>query len=250
MKILIKSQLDLEKMRQGGQIAARILNELAESVKPGITTADIENLAQKLIADAGVKASFQGFHGYPAATCVSINDEVVHGIPSKNRLINEGDILGIDLGIFYEGFHTDTAVTVAVGNIDEKSRKLMQATEKSLYEGIKQAKIGHHLGDISNAVQKVLDTASLGIIKDLTGHGVGKNLQESPAIPNYGKPGTGPELKEGMVLAIEPMATLGDYRVDVLSDGWTIATRDGSRSAHYEHTVAITKNGPEILTKE
>jgi len=243
----LKTKEEIAKMRDGGKIAASVLVKLAELSKPGITTAELDSEAEKMIHQAGAEPSFKGFSGYPAATCISINDEIVHGIPST-RVVKEGDLIGIDVGVFYKGFHTDTAITVGVGKILPEEEKLIFVTKASLETGIKAAKAGAHLGDIQAAIQEVIDRAGYGIIRDLTGHGVGRQLQEPPLIPNYGKRGTGPVLEEGMTIAIEPMVSLGDYRVEILPDGWTIASKDHSVTAHFEHTIAVTKNGAEILT--
>lgn len=236
-------------MREGGKIAARILKLLAENVKPGMTTKELDILAAKEIKKAGVKASFLGHAGYPASICTSINSEVVHGIPS-GRILREGDILGIDLGILYQGFHTDTAVTIGLGRIDFAKKELIRITKKALDEGMSIIKPGIHLGDICHRVQKIIEGAGFGVIRDLAGHGIGRELQENPSIPNFGRPGAGPILKEGMALAIEPMVSQGDWHVKILKDGWTVATADGSLSAHFEQTVAVTKEGYEVLTKK
>lgn len=248
MEISLKTKEDLAKMRAGGKIASRILDELKEKVRPGVTTQDLENLAADLINKAKVKASFKGFHNYPSSICVSLNEEVVHGIPGP-RILKLGDIVGLDIGIFFQGFHTDTAITCPVGKISEEAEKLLKYTQKALLEGIKCCRAGHFLGDVQFTIQKTLEEAGLGVVRDLVGHGVGRDLQEAPPIPNFGKPGTGPKLKEGMTLAIEPMATCGDWHVRILDDGWTVVTVDQSLSAHFEHTIAITQTDPEILTK-
>lgn len=247
-KISIKTNEEIAKMRRGGKIAARVLDELSKITKPGVSTLDLESLAESIITKTGAKPSFKGFKGYPAATCISINEEVVHGIPS-DRLIDEGDIVGIDVGVYLEGYHTDTAITVAVGEIDERTRKLINVTKQSLLNGLAKIKDGAYLGDAQEKIQKTIESAGFGVIRDLTGHGVGRELQEAPSIPNYGQKGKGLLLQEGMTLAIEPMAAMGDWHVDSLADGWTIVTADGKPSAHFEHTIVVTKNGFEILTK-
>ncbi len=247
-RILIKTSDDLKQMREGGKIAARILNLLAKEVKEKITTGTLDQIARREIAKAGGKPSFLGHLGYPAAICTSINNEVVHGIPGSKPL-REGDIIGIDLGIFYRGFHNDTAITVGVGVIDYKKKNLLEITQKALDEGLKSVKPGIHLGDIQSRIQGIVEGAGFSVIRDLAGHGVGKELQEPPSIPNFGIKGSGPIIKEGMVLAIEPMVAAGDWHVKILPDGWTVVTADGSNAAHYEHTVAVTRDGYEILTK-
>ena len=247
--INIKSASELEIMREGGKIAARILKMVADSCKEGITTKELDILAAREIKKAKVKASFLGHAGYPASICVSVNSEVVHGIPG-GRILREGDIVGIDLGIFHRGFHSDTATTVNVGKIDFAKKELIKITSNALKEAISMVRPGVHLGDIQNRIQKIIEGAGFGVIRDLAGHGIGCNLQEMPSIPNFGKRGTGPILKAGMVLAIEPMVSLGDWHVKILKDGWTVATIDGSLSAHFEHTIAVTNDGCEVLTQE
>lgn len=247
MKIELKSKDDLSKMRLGGKIASRILNKLCRQIRPGVATASLDERARKLVADAGARPSFLGYHGYPAALCISVNSEVVHGIPGS-RVLDEGDIVGLDMGVYYQGFHTDTAKTMAVGKISPEARKLMQVTKKALERGIAAARAGAHLGDVQNAIQTEIETAGFGIVRDLAGHGVGRELQEPPSIPNFGKPGTGPILREGMTLALEPMVCEGNGAIKILSDGWTVVTAEGSLSAHFEHTIAITKSGAEVLT--
>jgi methionyl aminopeptidase len=246
--VAIKNAVEIDKMRRGGKLAAQVLDELSRAIKPGVSTLDLDFLAESIIARTGAKPSFKGFHGYPAATCISINDEVVHGIPS-DRIIEDGDIVGIDVGVYLEGFHTDTAITVPVGNVEERSKKLINVTKQSLLNGLAKIKAGAYLGDAQEKIQKTIESAGFGVIRDLTGHGVGKELQEAPSIPNYGQKGKGLLLQEGMTLAIEPMASMGDWHVDSLSDGWTVVTADGQPSAHFEHTIVVTKNGFEILTK-
>ena len=248
MKIDLKTPKEIEIMRAGGKIASYILNELKKSIKPGITTKEIENMTDKLVERNKVKASFKGYRKYPSSICISINEEVVHGLPS-NRVLKEGDIVSLDLGIFHNGFHTDTAKTFPVGEITPQARKLIEITKKALQEGIKDSREGNFLGNVQNTIQNVIEKEGFGIVKDLVGHGVGKNLQESPAIPNYGKPGTGPKLQEGMTLAIEPMVAVGGWEVKISKDRWTVVTADKSLSAHFEHTIAVTKKGPIILTE-
>ncbi|MFA6493192.1 MAG: type I methionyl aminopeptidase [Patescibacteria group bacterium] len=248
MKIELKTEQEIAKMRLGGKIASRILKTLESSTKEGVTTNELDKLGETLILEAGAKPSFKGFANYPNSVCVSVNDEVVHGIPGS-RVLKNGDVVGLDIGVYYQGFHTDTALTTIVGEASVQSKKLLEITRQSLEKAIKMCKEGVFLGDISSVIQKTVEKEGFGVIRDLVGHGVGRNLQEDPPIPNYGKPGTGPILKEGMTLAIEPMVSAGDWHVNVLDDGWTVVTRDGSLSAHFEHTIAIGKTGAEILTK-
>lgn len=245
--INIKTPDQINIMRQGGHKLALIRDELATLVKSGITTKYLDEIAHKQILEAGGTPSFLDFEGYPASICTSVNEEVVHGIPSQRALKN-GDIIGIDVGMKYKGFHNDTAITVPVGNITEEQKKLLEVTKNSLQKGIQQIKEGAYLGDIQNAIESEINKYNYGIVRELTGHGVGRELQEEPAIPNYGEKGTGPILKTGMVLAIEPMVTLGTWKINILSDGWTIVTADNSDCAHFEHTVAVTKNGHIVLT--
>ncbi len=247
-----KTQEEIEKIREGGKIHTRILQQTAKLAKPGISTWELNAFAEAEILKAGGRPSFKGYgpkgHQFPAGLCTSLNSVVVHGVPSKNQVLKEGDILGLDIGMEYKGLYTDTAITVAVGNITKEAQRLLELTKKALSIGIEQARIGNKVGDISAAVQKVADDNHLGIIRDLVGHGVGHAVHEDPQVPNYGKKGAGPELKEGLVIAIEPMFTLGTDDIFIEDDGWTVTTRDQSLAAHFEHTVAITKNGPEILT--
>ena len=248
MKISLKTPEEIAKMRAAGEIAGRILNELKKTAKVGMTTKELDEIALKKILETGSKPSFLGFSGYPGAICISVNDEVVHGIPGK-RVLREGDIVGLDIGVFKNGYHADTAITFGLGKITPEAEKLLLVTCEALQEGLNECQAGKYLGDVQNKIQTVIEKANFGIVKDLTGHGIGQNLQEPPSIPNYGHPGSGPKLEVGMTLAIEPMVTLGDWHVQTLKDNWTIVTRDHSLSAHFEHTVAITANGPQILTE-
>lgn len=245
--IIRKSKTEVEKMKSAGQIVARVLKELSGMVEPGITTRDLDNEAEKIIRDAGAYPTFKGYHGYPASICASINDEVVHGIPS-NRKLREGDIIGIDCGATYQGYVGDSAVTVPVGNVSDKVKRLMETTRESLFKAIEQCRVGNRLGDVCNAVQAFVEPLGYSVVRNYCGHGIGRAMHEEPQVPNYGRPGTGPVLREGWVLAIEPMINLGRHDVKVLSDGWTVITMDGQPSAHFEHTVAITQDGPQILT--
>lgn len=246
--ITIKSKSEIDKMRAAGAVVAAALAEVTSSIIPGkTTTLDLDNLAEAVIVGHGAIPSFKGYRGYPAVICVSVNDEVVHGIPGVRRL-EEGDIVGIDLGAILDGYHGDSAMTVAVGEVSDEAKKLMRITRESLFAGIKEAKVGNRLGDISHAIQVHAEKNGFSVVRDLVGHGIGRNMHEDPQIPNYGKAGKGPILEEGMALAIEPMLNAGGYQIVVRPDNWTIVTKDGSNSAHFEHTVAITKHGPDILT--
>lgn len=247
-KINLKISEQIEIMRQGGKIAAQVLETLRNKAKVGMTTKELDQIAEDIIAQAGAKPSFKGFQGYPAAICTSINDEIVHGIPSEREL-QDGDILGLDVGVLYKGFHTDTAISVPIGKIDSTKQKLIEITKLSLDQAIQEIKPGIPLGDIQALIQKIIEDAGFTVVEDLTGHGVGRNLQEAPSIPNYGTKGKGLILEEGMTLAFEPMVTNGSAEIAVLDDGWTIVTTDGSLSAHFEHTIAVTKNGCIILTE-
>ena len=244
---LIKTDEEIEIMREGGRILSQIVKEIKTQIKAGQKTKEIEKIAQKLFKKYHVKSSFLGHNGYPAHLCVSLNEEIVHGIPSE-RKIKDGDLVSIDMGIKYQGLNTDTALTVGIGNISKKDKKLIRITRESLAAGIKQARLGNRIGDISFAIQKKVERAGFSVIRDCTGHGIGRELHEKPTIPNFGSQNTGPQLMAGMTLAIEPMVATGGFETKVLADGWTIATRDNSRTAHFEDTILITPNGPEFLT--
>lgn len=248
-RIELKSPADIDKMRQAGRIAGRALGEVGRIVRPGVTTQELDRAAERLIREAGALPTFLGYRGYPASICVSINEEVVHGLPSPKRVIREGDIVSVDLGATFQGFVGDTAATFAAGGISETSRRLMDATRRSLEMGIKKMHAGSRLGDVSNAIQVCAEAEGFGVIRDYVGHGIGRAMHEEPAVPNHGEAGTGMRLDVGLVLALEPMITEGTWKVKVMPDGWTVVTSDGKRSAHFEHTVAITENGPEILTR-
>jgi len=245
--IVIKTASELDAMRRVNQMTARVRDALANHVQPGITTLELGNLAQKMIRDMGGTSAFYGYHGFPGQVCTSVNDEVVHGIPG-HRVLKEGDIVSIDTGVCFEGFIGDTAITVAVGEIDGEKQRLMDVTQASLDAGIAKAVEGNRVGDISNAIQTVVEEAGFSVVRDFVGHGIGKDMHEDPQIPNFGKPGRGPKLKAGMTLAIEPMVNLGKNKVRILDDKWTVVAKDGSPSAHFEHTVAVGKITPEILT--
>ncbi len=246
--VIIKLPEEIEKARASNKIVAEVLSRIKEKVKPGIKTKELDKLAEEITEKRGAKPAFKGYRGFPYALCVSVNEQVVHGMPS-DRILEEGDIVGFDFGIYYNGFFGDAAVTLPVGKISESAAKLIKVTEQSLYKGIAQAKIGNRLGAISAAVQSTVENNGFSVVRDYVGHGIGKNLHEDPQIPNFGKKDRGIELKSGMILAIEPMVNEKDYKVKVLSDDWTVVTVDGSLSAHFEHSVAITENGPDILSK-
>ena len=246
--VQLKSKSEIEQMRKAGAIVGQILNELGEMVKPGVSTADLDLFSQLRAKEFGAKLAFKGYQGYPFTLCTSVNDEVVHTFPSE-RLLVEGDIISLDLGLIWQGWQSDSAITVAVGAISKEAEKLIKITEEALWKGIEQVKPGNTIGDIGAAIQKYAEKAGFGVVRDLTGHGIGRKLHEPPAIPNYGKPHRGLTLQKGMVIAIEPMLTLGDYQVETdKTDHWTIRTCDGSWAAQFEHTVAITDHGHRVLT--
>ena len=246
--ISLKNQKEIQIMRAGGKISARVLEILKNSIKSGITTQELDDIAEREILKAGGKPAFKGHGGFPATICTSINNEIVHGIPG-DKVIKEGDLVGIDLGTLYNGYYSDTAITVPCGKVPKDAQKLLDITKKSLDNAILAVRPGIHLGDIQALIQKTVENAGFGVIRDLSGHGVGKELQESPSIPNFGKKGTGLILKEGMTLAIEPMVAMGDWHVKTLSDDWTVVTADNSLTAHFEHTILVTSTGAEVLTK-
>jgi len=246
--VIIRKPDEIEKIRESNIIVAEILEALKEEVKVGITTEELNEYSEELARRWGAKPAFKGYRGYPYALCTSINEEVVHGMPSRRRL-KEGDIISLDFGVYYKGFYGDAAITVPVGQVSEGARKLIRVTEEALYKGIAEARAGNRLGDISAAVQTHVERAGFSVVREFVGHGIGSELHEDPQIPNFGTRGRGVLLKEGMVLAIEPMVNAGTYKVKILDDGWTVVTEDGSLSAHFEHSVAITANGPEILSR-
>ena len=246
--IVCRSASELEQMREAGRLVGEVLSELAAAVAPGVSTADLDELAEKRIRQAGATPAFKGYHGYPATICASINDEVIHGIPSGRRVLNEGDIISIDVGASLDGYFGDSALTLPVGQISESAAALLRVTEESLYKAIEEAKAGKRVSDIGHAVQKHVEAYGFSVVREFVGHGIGQRMHEEPQIPNYGEPGHGPRLAEGMVLAIEPMVNAGTAAVKVLADGWTAVTRDKSLSAHFEHTVAVTAGEPWILT--
>ena len=235
-------------MEVANRIVAEILVGVKERVQPGIETRELDEVAEEMCRQHKVEPAFKGYRGYPRSICVSVNEEIVHGIPGA-RKIKVGDLVSLDFGVKYQGYYGDAAVTVAVGEVDSRARKLMETTEAALYAGISQAKVGRRLTDISHAVQGVVEGAKFGVIREFVGHGIGRSLHEDPQIPNFGPPGRGPLLQAGMTLAIEPMTSMGAWQVRILKDGWTAVTQDGSYAAHFEHTVAVTENGPLILSR-
>lgn len=246
--ISIKTKEELAILREGGKILADIVHELKSSLSSGITTKEVDEIAERLIVSRNVIPAFKGYRGFPGCVCLSVNHEVVHGIPG-DRILKDGDIVSVDVGIIYKDYYSDTAMTVAVGTISPELQKLLDVTQDSLYRGIEEARVHNHLSDISAAIQTYVESNHFSIVKDFVGHGIGKNLHEDPEIPNYGPPHQGPVLKEGMVFAIEPMVNLGRWETKILEDGWTVSTADGKPSAHFEHTIAITEQGPEIFTE-
>ena len=247
-RIIIKSPQEIERMRRSNRIVAEILEEIKSVAKPGITTKELDERAEELLAQRKARSAFKGYNGYPAVLCTSVNEEVVHGIPS-NRVLQEGDILSLDFGAIYEDYYGDAAITLAVGRISAEAERLMRVTEEALYLAIDRARPGNRLQDISAAVQGHVESNGFSVVRDFVGHGIGQHLHEKPQIPNFGEAGRGVRLKPGMTLAIEPMINAGGHEVMVLQDGWTAVTRDGSLSAHFEHSVAVTENGPYILSK-
>ena len=248
MSVTIKTAREIELMREAGRLLEKVHNELAEFIRPGISTLDIDRLGEKLIRSLGCTPNFLNYNGYPASICVSVNDEVVHGIPKKNRILQEGDIVSLDAGLIYKGYHSDAARTHAVGEISPEARQLIDVTRQSFFEGIKYAKAGNHLHDISAAIGNYAQQCGYGVVRDLVGSGIGTHLHEDPQIPNFPQKRRGVRLIPGMTLAIEPMINQGRADVEWLDDDWTVVTQDGSLSAHYENTVLITEGEPEILT--
>jgi methionyl aminopeptidase len=248
--VTLKSEREIERMRASGKVVAEVLQALEAQVRPGMATAELDRLAESIIrAHEGARPAFKGYGGFPASICASVNEEVVHGIPSKSRTLEAGDIVGIDVGVLMDGYHADAARTFAVGPVTEETRRLLSVTQSALEAGIDAARPGARLGDVSAAIQNVAEAAGFSIVRDLVGHGIGQHLHEDPQVPNFGVEGRGLELEPGLVIAIEPMVNVGGSEVRTLEDAWTIVTIDGSLSAHFEHTVAITENGPDILTR-
>ena len=247
--IVCRSLAEIMKMRTANQFVAQALGELAAAVAPGVTTLDLDRLAERLCRDAGAEPAFKGYRGYPATLCASINDEVVHGIPSGTRVLREGDVISLDMGAKLDGYFGDSAVTVPVGQVPDDAVRLLHVTQQALERAIAQARPGGRLSDIGHAVQTWVESHGFSVVREFVGHGIGEKLHEDPQIPNYGAPGKGPKLAEGMVLAIEPMVAAGRPETKVLGDGWTAVTKDGSLAAHFEHTVAVTADGPLVLTQ-
>ncbi len=250
MAVSIKSEREIELMRESGRILSIVHTELAKMIKPGISTLDIDKRCYEVIRDFGCIPSFLNYQGYPASVCVSVNDEVVHGIPNKNRILKDGDLVSLDAGVIYKGYHSDAARTVAVGEVSAEWKRLMDVTKQSFFEGIKYAKPGYRIGDISGAIQDYAESFGYSLVRELVGHGVGRELHEDPQVPNFRTKRKGIRLEPGMTLAIEPMVNMGHYDVNWLDDGWTVVTADGSPSAHYENTILITDGEPELLTIE
>lgn len=250
--ISLKSAREIEIMKRANLIVAEVLQELKRQVAPGVTTLDLDAIAEEMTLKKGAIPAFKGYNVagriYPRCLCASVNDEIVHGIPS-NRVLREGDIIGLDYGVIYEGFYGDSAITVGIGKVNAQAQRLMDVTEQSLYKGIEQLHDGKRLGDLGSVVQKIAEDAGFSVVRAFVGHGIGKKLHEEPPVPNYGEPDRGLRLKEGMVLAIEPMVNAGSHEVEIKEDGWTAVTKDGSLAAHFEHSVAITKSGPVILSQ-
>lgn len=246
--VVLKTGRELAVMKEACRISAGALKLIGSAVEPGVTTAELDRMAEEYILKQGGRPNFKNYEGYPATACISINNEVIHGIPNKKRKIVEGDIVSVDLGAFYEGYNGDNAATFACGDISREAKRLIDTTRESLYEGINAARVGGRIGDIGHAVQSYVETRGYSVVRQYVGHGVGTSLHEAPEVPNFGTPGRGLRLAAGMTLAIEPMVNLGKPDVKVLPDGWTVLTKDGSLSAHFEHTVAITPDGPVIMT--
>ena len=246
--IHLKSPAEIEKMRKSNRLVAQVHQLLREKIRPGVTTLDLDRLAEDLIRKNGAKPAFKGYKGFPGTICASVNEEVVHGIPS-DRILEEGDIVSVDVGALLDGYYGDAAVTLPVGEISDEARQLLNVTEESLYQAITKMREGNRLGDVSSSVQQYAESRGYGVVTQFVGHGIGRNLHEEPQVPNFGRPGTGQRLYKGLILAIEPMLNCGTPKVKVLDDDWTVITLDHRLSAHFEHTVAITENGPEILSK-
>ncbi|MBI5057681.1 MAG: type I methionyl aminopeptidase [Nitrospirae bacterium] len=246
--IILKSQDEIKRMAEACRIVAEVLEGIKQSVAPGITTKELDNFAESFIISKGARPAFKNYRGYPASVCTSRNEQVVHGIPSSTKLA-EGDIISLDIGVYYKGFYGDAAITLPVGEVNNQAEKLISATEKALQIGIEKAVAGNRISDISSAIQTYVESQGLSIVRSFVGHGIGRELHEEPQIPNFGRPGEGPRLTEGMTLAIEPMVNAGGWEVVILDDGWTAVTKDGCLSAHFEHTIAITKDGNVVLTK-
>lgn len=250
--VSLKTKEEIEIMRSANRIVATVLERLRREVRPGISTGELDRIAEEMTLSLGARPAFKGYQvngrTFPRSVCISINEEVVHGIPSEERILKEGDLVGLDFGVVYKGFYGDAAVTVAVGRADEESHRLMQVTERALWAGIAEIRAGRRLGEVSAAIQSVVETAGFSVVREFVGHGIGRRLHEDPQVPNFGERGKGIQLREGMVLAIEPMVNAGTPRVRILEDGWTAVTADGRRSAHFEHSVAVTSGEPDVLS--
>lgn len=247
--IILKTARELSIMKEACVISAQALKLIGSAVEPGVSTLELDRMAEKFIREKGARPSFKGLYGFPATACISINNEVIHGIPAKNRILKNGDIVSVDLGAEFDGYNGDNAATFACGDVSAEAKRLMDTTRESLYEGIKRACPGGRIGDISSAIQQYVESRGYSVVRQFVGHGVGTSLHEAPEVPNFGVPGRGVRLAPGMTLAIEPMINAGSYDVKTMSDGWTVLTTDGLLSAHFEHTVAITANGPVIMTE-
>lgn len=245
--INLRTKEEIEKLRRSNRLVAQALLKVREAIRPGVRTAELDRIAEETIRKGGGRPAFKGYRGYPANLCVSVNEEVVHGIPGPRRL-QEGDIVSLDLGVLMDGYYGDAAITVPVGKISEEAQKLIKVTEEALHKGIEKARVGNRLYDISHAIQSWVESFGFSVVRDFVGHGIGRQLHEEPQVPNFGSPNQGPRLMVGMVLAIEPMVNAGGWQVKVREDGWTVVTADGSLSAHFEHTIAITEEGPDILS--
>ena len=246
--IELKSAREIGLMRRAGHILSAVVDRLRTNVKPGVSTLEIDDDVERFIRSRGARPAFKGYRGFPATVCVSINEEVVHGIPSAQRRVKEGDIVGLDLGCIVEGYYADCAVTVPVGEVPPRVQQLLDVTRESLQAGIAECRSGRRLSDVSHAIQTHVEGHGFSVVRAFVGHGIGRALHEEPQVPNFGDPGRGPQLRPGMVLALEPMVTMGSWEVRILDDGWTAVTRDGSLAAHFEHTIAVTEAGPEVLT--
>ena len=245
--INLRTKEEIEKLRRSSRLVAQALLKVREAIRPGVMTAELDRIAEETIRKGGGRPAFKGYRGYPANLCVSVNEEVVHGIPGPRRL-QEGDIVSLDLGVLMDGYYGDAAITVPVGKVSEEAQKLIKVTEEALHKGIEKARVGNRLYDISHAIQSWVESFGFSVVRDFVGHGIGRQLHEEPQVPNFGPPNQGPRLMVGMVLAIEPMVNAGGWQVKVREDGWTVVTADGSLSAHFEHTIAITEEGPDILS--
>ncbi len=247
--IRLKAPWEIDLLRRANAIVAEVLATLKEVIAPGVTAWELNRIAEEICEKRGARPAFKGYRGYPFSLCVSVNEEVVHGMPIKEKVLKEGDIVSLDFGTIYEGYYGDAALTVAVGEVSEEAQRLMKVTEEALYLAIDKARIGNRLHDISATIQRHVESHGFNVVRDFVGHGIGQALHEPPEVPNFGRPGKGPRLKAGMVLAIEPMVVTGDYALEILPDGWTAVTKDRGLAAHYEHSIVITAKGPQILSK-